>query len=188
MSTEPRYTFCVISSDDLTVSRVLLGDSVGGLNRGVTTSQQGLLLPASPQTTLPALTARVYFKAENGTVTEVIPTPSILWELSCGSHQATIDQSGVITRHSNPDDQAFNSNGAATSSGSDNAGIGGLVQVSATVLRADGSKSGVRGLLNVTIQNCAARQGATGTFHGADNAPASAKGYFNLVDPVEGDY
>ena len=185
MSNEPRYTYVTITSNDQTTSRVLLGASVSDLNAGVTTAQQGLLVPSPTPTTLPALTATVYFKDENGHVTVVSPTPSILWELSCGKHLATIDQNGVITRHSNPDDQSFDSNGMVSTGQ-----VGSLVQVSATVLRADGSKSGVVGLLNVAVQNSAARQWVRDPSspidpnipaQTANNAPASAKGFYNAV-------
>src|SRR5689334_12027041 len=119
---EPRYTYCTLTSNDTTTSRVMLGAPVGGLNQGVTTTQQGLLVPAIIPTTLPALTASVYFKDEAGISHLVTPTPPILWELSCGRHVATIDSNGVITRHSNPDDQSFDSNGCVSTGQ-----IGGLV-------------------------------------------------------------
>jgi hypothetical protein len=188
LSNEPRYSYCIISSNDTTTSRVILGDSVSGLNRGISTVAQGLLLPAVPQTTLPALTATVYFKDENGHVTVVSPTPPILWELSCGANLATIDQNGVITRQSNPNASSFDSNGMVSTGQ-----IGSLVQVSATVLRADGSKSGVVGLLNIAIQNSAARQGAAWApevrngFRDlpaiANNSPSGARGFYDLVNP-----
>jgi hypothetical protein len=171
---EPRYTFVVISSDDSTASRVLLAGSSSNLNAGVTTAQQGLLVPSPTPTTLPALSAAVYYKPEYGAPILVSPTPPVLWELACGSRIATIDpSSGIITRHSNPDDLAYDSNGLTTSSGLDNAGIGGLIQVSCTVLRSDGSKSGCVGYFSVAIQSSSARQFAA-VLPGHNEVPADA--------------
>jgi hypothetical protein len=128
--------------------------------------------------TLPALTVAVYYFNEL-----VSPTPPILWELSCGANVATIDQSGVITRQSNPNAQSFDSNGAVSTGQ-----IGGLIQVSGTVLRGDGSKSGVVGYFNITIQNSAARQYDATHYLGVDvrgragaNSPIAA-GFYNLVE------
>jgi hypothetical protein len=176
---EPLYDQVVLTTDDDTTSRILLGESVGNLNAGVITVSQGLLVPASPETTLPAVTAEVRYKG-----VPLSPQPTVLWELSCGRNVATIDQSGVITRQSNPDNQCFDSNGATTSGGF----IGGLIQVSATVLRADGSQSGVRGVLNIAVQAQAARQfidhigpgyGTNGP--NAANSP-EATGFYGLVN------
>jgi hypothetical protein len=172
---EPLYNSVVITSTDETASRVMLGGSVSNLNEGVTTPAQGLLVPDPVPTTLPQLTATVYY---NGVALD--PQPNVLWELSCGSNIATISQSGVITRQSNPNDFAYDSNGGVTVGL-----IGGLIQVSATVLRADGSKSGILGTLNVTIQSVSARQFTTGgrSNPSAANTPTAA-GFFNLVDPA----
>ncbi len=156
----------------------MLGEPVGGLNEGVTTPAQGLLVPDPVPTTLPALTATVYYFNDL-----VSPTPPILWELSCGKNVATIDQNGVITRQTNPNAFSYDSNGGVSTGQ-----IGGLIQVSATVLRGDGSKSGVLGVLNVVIQSVSARQ-----FAGFPNAPSpqyeaaarntpSAAGFYGLVD------
>src|SRR5882762_237760 len=129
---EPLYNRVVITSLDDTTSRVMLGEPVGGLNEGVSTSAQGLLVPDPIPATLPQLTATVYYNDE-----VLNPQPTVLWELSCGKNVATIDQSGVITRQTNPNASSFDSNG-----GPSVGQIGGLIQLSATVLRADGSKSG----------------------------------------------
>jgi hypothetical protein len=166
---EPLYDKVLLTTSDTTTSRVMLGAPSGGLNQGISTVSQGLLVPASIPTTLPAITATVYYKG-----VPLSPQPSVLWELSCGKHVATIDSSGIVTRHSNPDDQSFDSNGGVSTGQ-----IGGLIQVSATVLRADGSQSGLRGVLNITIQNSAARQFGP-TAPAAWNAP-TAKGFYGLV-------
>jgi hypothetical protein len=176
---EPLYDLVVITSDDSTASRVMLGASVSNLNAGATTAQQGLLVPAEVPTTLPQLIATVYY---GGVALD--PQPTVLWELSCGQNIATIDQSGNITRQVNPNAASFDSNGLPSIEQ-----IGGLIQVSATVLRADGSQSGVRGVLNITIQNSASKQFGLGLpierFKGpaANNSPES-EGFFNLVDPA----
>jgi hypothetical protein len=181
MSNEPRYTRVVISSNDTTTSRFMAGAPVGGLNEGVTNTSMGLLIPSPVPTTLPALTATVYFKDEAGFSHLVSPTPPILWELSCGQNVATIDSNGVITRQTNPNAQSFDSNGGVSTGQ-----IGGLIQVSGTVLRGDGSKSGVIGTLNICIQNSSARQFAEGGQGNPDpepyaaNAP-SAAGFYDLV-------
>jgi hypothetical protein len=177
---EPLYDKVTITSIDSTASRVLLGSPVGGLNQGIRTPQQGLLVPSIIPTTLPQLTAVVSYRGE-----VLNPQPPVLREVSCGSHVAVISQDGVITRRSSATDQSFDSNGTVSTGQ-----IGSLIQVSATVLRGDGSQSGVRGTIDVTIQNSAARQFAPAPlspFAAASNAP-SAKGFFNLVDPPEGVY
>jgi hypothetical protein len=170
---EPLYDQVVLSTSDSTTSRVMLGESVSNLNAGVTTAQQGLLLPASTETTLPAITAEVRYKG-----VPLSPQPTVLWELSCGANVATIDQSGVITRRTNSNAFSYDSNGGVSTGQ-----IGSLIQVSATVLRADGSQSGVRGVLDVTIQAQAARQFAATTRYdpAARNAPSST-GFYNLID------
>jgi hypothetical protein len=172
---EPIYNRVVITSNDNTASRVMLGAPVGGLNEGVTTPAQGLLVPDPIPTTLPALTATVYYND-----VPLSPQPTVLWELSCGKNIATIDQSGVITRQTNPNAFSYDSNGGVSTGQ-----IGGLIQVSATVLRGDGSKSGVLGVLNVTIQNAAARQYGGPTQQGgpaANNSPSGASGFYGLID------
>jgi hypothetical protein len=169
---EPLYDQVVLTTSD-TSNRVMLGASVSNLNAGVTTAQQGLLLPASPQTTLPAITAEVRYKG-----VPLSPQPTVLWELSCGANVATIDQSGVITRQTNLNASSFDSNGGVSVGQT-----GSLIQVSATVLRADGSQSGVRGVLDVTIQAQAARQfAATGSSDPAANNAPSSTGFYNLVE------
>ena len=172
---EPLYDQVILTTSDDTASRILLGGPVGGLNEGVTTAQQGLLVPSPVPTTLPAITATVYYRG-----VALSPQPSVLWELSCGANIATIDQNGVITRQSNPNASGFDSNGLATSGDV----VGGLIQVSATVLRGDRSQSGVRGVLNVTIQNSAARQFLS-SYSGqpfAANSPSGAAGFYGLVE------
>jgi len=57
----------------------------------------------------------------------------------------------------------------------------GLLQVSATVLRADGSQSGVRGTLDVAIQQMVPRQFIVKGTPLALSDP-SAKGFYDLVD------
>jgi hypothetical protein len=167
---EPLYDQVILTTDDDTTSRVMLGAPVGGLNEGVTTAQQGLLVPETIPTTLPQITATVYHQG-----VPLDPQPTVLWELSCGKNIATIDQAGNITRQTNDNASSFDSNGGVSSGQ-----IGSLIQVSATVLRADGSQSGVRGTINVTIQAQAARQFG-GTQPAANNAPSS-NGFFNLVE------
>jgi hypothetical protein len=170
---EPLYDQVILTTNDSTVSRVMLGSSVDNLNAGVTTSQQGLLLPASLETTLPTITAEVRYRG-----VPLDPQPWVLWELSCGANIATI-KDGVITRQTNPNASSFDSNGGVSTGQ-----IGSLIQVSATVLRADGSQSGVRGTINVTIQAQAARQFGGPTQNGgpaASNSPL-AVGFYDLVD------
>jgi len=176
---EPPYNRVVITSNDNTASRVMLGGSVGNLNSGVTTLAQGLLVPDPIPTMLPALTATVYYND-----VPLSPQPTVLWELSCGKNIATIAQNGVITRQTNPNAFSYDSNGGVSTGQ-----IGGLIQVSATVLRGDGSKSGVLGVLNIVIQDAAARQfagwpNAPQSFYlpAANNAP-SAEGFYNLIKP-----
>jgi hypothetical protein len=169
---EPLYDQVILTTDDDTASRVMLGAPVGGLNEGVTTSQQGLLVPSVIPTTLPQITATVYYQS-----VPLDPQPTVLWELSCGKNIATIDQAGNITRQTNDNAFSYDSNGGVSAGQ-----IGSLIQVSATVLRADGSQSGVRGVLNVTIQAQAARQyGVTSVPAAATNAP-SATGFYGLVE------
>jgi hypothetical protein len=127
------YDKCVITSSDSTASRVMLGGAVGGL--------------VAEQDTLPQLTATVTLKG-----VALSPQPSVLWEAN--SDVCSIDQSGNITRRINNQVVGYDSNGASTTGHT-----GQLVQVTATVLRQDGSKSGVLGTLNVCIQNAAPRQG-----------------------------
>jgi len=179
---EPKYDEVRLTTSDLTTSRAMLGRSVSDLNAGVSQSQMSLLLPAVPMTSLPAITATVYYKK-----IALNPQPNVLFELSCGSNVATIDQSGVIHRQSNPNALSFDSNGCVN--GDSNGGIGSLVQVSGTVLRADGSQSGCRGVLNVTIQNSAAKQRLRGISElsdgtplaQADSSPSSSNEFYNLV-------
>jgi hypothetical protein len=73
-------------------ARVMLGGSVSGLNGGVTTASQGLLVPNPVPTTLPQITATVYLKG-----VALNPQPSVFWELSCSKLVATIDQNGVTS-------------------------------------------------------------------------------------------
>jgi hypothetical protein len=171
---EPLYDKVILTTSDDNASRVLLGAPVGGLNEGVSTSQQGLLVPATIPTTLPQITATVYYQG-----VPLDPQPSVLWELSCAKNVATIDQSGNITRQTNPDASSFDSNGGVSVEQ-----IGSLIQVSATVLRTDGSQSGVRGVLNVTIQAAAARQfqATPNSDPAANNSPSSAVGFYGLVE------
>jgi len=175
---EPLYDSVVLTTGDDNASRVLLGAPVGGLNEGVTTAAQGLLVPSVIPTTLPQITATVYYRG-----VPLNPQPPVFWELSCAKNIATIDQSGNITRQTNADASSFDSNGGVSTGQ-----IGSLIQVSATVLRADGSQSGVRGTINVTIQAQAARQFAGGrvgiaTFDpAANNTPSSAVGFYGLVE------
>jgi len=175
---EPQYTRVVIISNDQTTSRVLLsGTSVGQLNAGVTTSAQGLLLPSTPPTTLPQLTAQVYYFDEL-----LDSQPTVFWELSCAKNVATISQDGVITRSSlNEVVSSYDSNG-----GLFDGAVGCLIQVSATVVRSDGSLSGCRGFLDVVLQNMGARQFAQtdGSSPRAANTPTSS-GFFNLIDPAQ---
>jgi len=165
----------------------MLGGSVSDLNAGQTNPQTGIFCcPATtPEpTTLPQLTATVYY---DGVALD--PQPTVLWELSCSDLTATIDQSGNITRRVAVDCSGVDSNGGVT-----NGALGaGLVQVTATVLRADGSKSGVLGTLNVVLQQAAPRQTKNAPYIVAGNpfpnAPAAwsypsiPSGSFNLVDP-----
>jgi len=106
---EPLYDKVILTTTDDNASRVLLGAPVGGLNEGVSTSQQGLLVPATIPTTLPQITATVYYQ---GVLLD--PQPSVLWELSCAKNVATIDQSGNITRQTNPNASSFDSNGGVS--------------------------------------------------------------------------
>jgi hypothetical protein len=161
----------VLTTVDDTTSRVLLGAPVNGLNEGVTTASQGLLVPDPIPTTLPAITATVYYRGEL-----LSPQPTVLWELSCGANVATIDQSGNITRQTNDNAQSFDSNGGVSVGQ-----IGSLIQVSATVLRADGSKSGVLGVLNVTVQNCSPRQFVWAGGPAGASSPTSDQQFYNLV-------
>jgi hypothetical protein len=95
-----------------------------------------------------------------------------MWEVN--SDVCSIDQSGNITRRINNQVVGYDSNGASTTGHT-----GQLVQVTATVLRQDGSKSGVLGTLNVCIQNAAPRQGIVN--RGAASTPSVAAGSYNLV-------
>jgi hypothetical protein len=171
---EPLYDQVILTTEDDTASRVMLGAPVDGLNRSVTTMQQGSLVPSTIPITLPQITATVYYRG-----VPLDPQPTVLWELSCGSNVATIDQSGVITRRTNMNASSFDSNGGVSVGQ-----IGSLIQVSATVLRADGSQSGVRGTIDVTIQNAAPRQfAATGhSDPAANSSPSSATGFYGLVE------
>jgi hypothetical protein len=107
----------------------------------------------------------------------------VLFELSCAKNIATISQEGIVPRQTNPNAFCFDSNGGVSSGGM----IGSLIQVSATVLRADGSQSGVRGTINIVIQNAATRQFAkvseygTPTMPAANNTPSSNPEFYNLV-------
>jgi hypothetical protein len=169
---EPLYNQVVITSEDDTTSRVLLGAPVGGLNEGVTTASQGLLVPDPIPTTLPQLTATVYYFG-----VPLDPQPSVFWDLSCGANVATIDQSGNITRATNDNAFSYDSNGGVSVGQ-----IGSLVQVTATVIRADGSLSGCRGTLNVTIQAQAPRQYVDHSGNSAAaSSPSSAAGFYDLV-------
>jgi hypothetical protein len=148
------YDKCVITSADQTASRVMNGGAVGGV--------------VSWSDTLPQLTATVYLRGQ-----VVSPQPEVLWEVN--SDACSIDQSGNITRKRNPAVQGFDSNGCSTTEHT-----GQLVQVSATVLRQDGSKSGILGTLNVAIQNHAPRQGYNGAGKPA-NSPTGTPNYFSAV-------
>jgi hypothetical protein len=143
-----------ISTQDSTASRVMFGGAVGGV--------------VVEQKTLPQLTATVYLKG-----VALSPQPSVLWEVN--SDACSIDQSGNITRRVNTQVVGYDSNGASTIGHT-----GQLVQVTATVLRQDGSKSGVLGTLNVCIQNAAPRQYGTG--NGAANSPTGTPNYYSLVE------
>jgi hypothetical protein len=168
---EPLYDKVILTTDDDTTSRVMLGAPVDGLNEGVSTSQQGLLVPSVIPTTLPQITATVYYRG-----VPLDPQPTVFWELSCAKNVATIDQSGNITRQTNPNASSFDSNGGVSVGQ-----IGSLIQVSATVLRADGSQSGVRGTIDVVVQAQAARQFG-GNNPAAYSSPSSAQGFYGLVD------
>jgi hypothetical protein len=170
---EPLYDQVILTTVDETASRVLLGAPVDGLNEGVTTPSQGLLVPNPIPTTLPQITATVYYQG-----IALDPQPNVFWELSCGANIATIDQTGIITRETNPNAQSFDSNGAVSCGQ-----VGGLIQVTATVIRSDGSLSGCRGTLNITIQNSAPRQytSAGGTNPAGASSPSSATGFYDLV-------
>jgi hypothetical protein len=151
------YDKCVITSIDATASRVMLGGAVGGF--------------VTEQTTLPQLTATVYLKG-----VALSPQPSVLWEVSGNS--CTIDQTGVISRKINNQVQGFDSNGASTTGHT-----GELVQVTITVLRQEGSKSGVLGTLNVCVQDHAPTQyvGKPGQTIGVANTPTGTPNYFSAV-------
>ncbi|HEY1659983.1 MAG TPA: hypothetical protein VGG14_16640 [Candidatus Sulfotelmatobacter sp.] len=163
-----------VTSQDSTTSRVMLGVPVGGLNEGVTTAQQGLLVPSvAPQTSLPQLTATAYL---NGV--PLSPQPNFLWE-SSNPCCCAVDQNGNCTRVSNPQASSFDSNGCVSTGQ-----LGGLVQITATALRPDGSPSGVRGVIDIVVQAQAARQFGGPSQNGgpgADNAPSST-GFYNLVE------
>ena len=149
------YDRCVITSGNATTSRVMLGGADGFVTE---------------QETLPQLTATVYLQG-----VALNPQPDVLWEVN--SDACSIDQSGNITRRQNPNAAGFDSNGCATIEHT-----GQLVQVTVTVLRQDGSKSGILGTLPVIIQNHAPRQWASGH---PDNIPSVAAGSFNLVQDTQ---
>jgi hypothetical protein len=148
------YDKCVITSGNDTTDRVMTGGAAGGV--------------VPWQDTLPQLTATVYLRGQ-----VVSPQPEILWEVD--SDACSIDQSGNIQRRRNPAVAGFDSNGCSVTEHT-----GQLVQVTATVLRQDGSKSGVLGTLNVAIQNHAPRQGYNGAGKPA-NSPTGTSNYYNLV-------
>jgi hypothetical protein len=152
------YDQCTITSIDATASRVMLGGAVGNLN-------------VTEQDTLPQLTAVVTLRG-----VALNPQPSVLWEVSGNS--CTIDQSGNISRKINQQVVGYDSNGASTIGHT-----GELVQVTCTVLRQDGSKSGILGTLPICIQNAAPRQYGAGV-NGAASTPSIAAGSYNIVDPA----
>ena len=97
----------IVSSSDSTTGRVLLGTSVGGLNKGVTTAQLGLLVPSdAPQASL-QLTAVAYLKG-----VALSPQPAFHWE-SSNPGVAAVSQSGLVSRVTNNQTLGFDSNGAA---------------------------------------------------------------------------
>jgi len=151
----------------------MLGGSVGNLNDGVTTVQQGLLIPSGgQQNSLPQLTATAYL---NGVA--LSPQPSFKWE-SSNPDVCAVDQSGNCTRVTNSNASSFDSNGGVSVGQ-----LGGISNIRATALRPDGSVSGVGGEITIVIQNCAARQFApTGIFDAAANNSPSANGFYDLVN------
>jgi hypothetical protein len=148
----------------------MLGAPVGGLNEGVSTSQQGLLVPSvAPQVTLPQLTATAYLDA-----VALDPQPGFLWE-SSNPGVCAVDQNGNCTRVVNNNAFSYDSNGGVSVGQ-----LGGISNIRATALRPDGSVSGVWGEVTVAVQAQAARQSG-GATPAARNAP-SATGFYDLVD------
>lgn len=168
----------IVTSEDSTTSRVMLGAPVGGLNEGVTTAAQGLLVPSvAPQTTLPQLIATAYLSG-----VALDPQPSFKWE-SSNPGVCAVDQNGNCTRVVNDNASSFDSNGGVSVGQ-----IGGISNIRATALRPDGSVSGVWGEIPVAVQAQSPRQFSPvtrgiATFPAAGySSPTSNPEFFNLVD------
>jgi len=94
------------------------------------------------ETTLPQFQAVAYLN------NVVVPGVEFYWE-SSNPDVCTVDQNGNVTRTAaNPNAATFDNNG--TNSVGE---LGGISQISATALRADGSLSGVLGVIQVAVQN-----------------------------------
>jgi hypothetical protein len=166
----------IVMSEDSTASRVMLGAPVGGLNEGVTTASQGLLVPSvAPQVTLPQLTATAYL---DGVALD--PQPSFKWE-SSNPGVCAVDQAGNCSRVVNDDASSFDSNGGVSVGQ-----LGGISNIRATALRPDGSVSGVWGEVTVAVQAQAPRQFGVGGYANPNPAgassPSSATGFYGLVE------
>ena len=140
----------IVSSSDSTTGRVLR-TSVGGLNKGVTTAQLGLLVPSdAPQASL-QLTAVAYLKG-----VALSPQPAFHWE-SSNPGVAAVSQSGLVSRVTNNQTLGFDSNGAANLSvQAGESFLGGISNVKATALRPDNSMSGVFGEITIAGDHSAA--------------------------------
>jgi hypothetical protein len=94
------------------------------------------------ETTLPQFQAVAYLN------NVVVLGVEFYWE-SSNPDVCTVDQNGNVTRTAaNPNAATFDNNG--TNSVGE---LGGISQISATALRADGSLSGVLGVIQVAVQN-----------------------------------
>ncbi len=162
----------IVTSEDSTTSRVMLGGSVSNLNDGVTTAQQGLLVPSGgQQNSLPQLTATAYLQDE------VVEGISFLWE-SSNPCVCVVDQNGNCTRVTNSSASSYDSNGGVSTGQ-----LGGLAQITATALRPDGSQSGVRRDDQYRCAGPSPRQYVDRNGNsGAASSPSSASGFYDLVD------
>ena len=156
----------VITTINQTTARTMTGNAVGNYYPD----------GSAYQTTVPQLVATAYLKG-----VALNPQPRFLWE-SSNPCCCSVDQNGNCTRVTSIQNLTFNSAGAANltvSAATSN--VGGLAQITATALRQDGSQSGVRGTVNIAVQDSASRQWSTGS-----NAQPSCNGvptpnYFSLV-------
>jgi hypothetical protein len=171
--------------DKVTITQV---GGNGASTRCMTGNAVGGFYPdgSAYQTSVPQLIATAYLKG-----IALNPQPAFQWE-SSNPCVCAVDQNGNVTRVTSNQNLTFNSDGAANLTVSANSSnLGGLAQISATAKRADGSVTGIRGVVNIAVQDAASRQwGGNLAFTPYNTQPSNAQptyngtatpNYFNLV-------